>query len=1167
MGKIKKLTENSFAMQKSFMPQLNVQNFPEVTPLWPSQVQNPCHITCYPSAMAWASFIHSPYFHSRKTLLVFPSRKVLRQFQKAFFFLDPQTPLIALEGWQTYPSAQWLPHEASLSERMKWLATAQKKAPSLLASTIYDLSQKTLPLTVFQKHCFSFRVQKDPLPQDLKSFFHSLGFQQAPLCEVPGTYCLRNGLFDVFSPLYDTPVRVELEGDLIFSLRKVDLKTQRSQERLNTLELVPSKETLFTDDCIVERLIKDTQQRQQAGVISRDWIYKIQKKIFFQELPFLLPYFYDTLERPIDYIDGDFSTVLFQPLSLKQSLKDLKNNIPTSNDFFFPPYEKIYESYENTIKNEKQTFLVSEESSLKGEAFSIKHSSLKESHNALEKLKGYKKEGFSVFIASPHSMEREKIKLILEKNKHEAVCVSEHDYLWSDWIKEQEKNQKLIHIIPRDLEEKVQLKNHHIVFLREKDFVGTAHNKIPKEKRKKEKKSLVRRAQSLSFSELAVNDYIIHRDHGIGIYKGLETFRVGKTSGHMEFFKIEYKDKDKLYVPVFRLKDISRYSGKPSLSLLDRLGESRWGRKKGQAQKQVESIAGDLLKLYAQRKESLRTPYKTKEAPMAQNLEAFERSFIYSETSEQLKATDEIFQDMERPYPMDRLLCGEVGSGKTEVALRAIFLAISHKKQVAVLVPTTLLSFQHLDTFKKRFHNFPIKVQALNRFVSRKDTKQTLQELQNGAIDVIIGTHRLLSSDVKFKDLGLLVVDEEQKFGVRSKEKIKKRKAEVDVLSLSATPIPRTLNLSLMGLRDLSLIRKPPPGRQSVKTFLCRFDISTIKQAIENELARGGQVFFVHNRIQALPPLFETLKKALPHVCLAIAHGQMKEDRLEQTMIDFLDKKIQVLLCTSLIESGIDIPQANTLIVDKPELLGLSQLYQLRGRVGRSDRKAYCYLLLPSKKALDPKTLERLKVIQENNSLGSGLQIAQYDLHLRGSGLLLGKKQHGLVESLGYEFFMELLEETLEILRGETKVRVHPEISLPISAYIPTDYIPDLKLRLVYYRSLSLCETQNDLQDLEDEMVDQFGKLPEPVRHLLSLSLITQTCERLGISHLKLTKKSLSIDWEQKSRLNLDKLIQLAKTKPHVYKMRPPHKIVISKDSLDWKEVLVFLESLSKKES
>ena len=572
-------------------------------------------------------------------------------------------------------------------------------------------------------------------------------------------------------------------------------------------------------------------------------------------------------------------------------------------------------------------------------------------------------------------------------------------------------------------------------------------------------------------------------------------------------------------------------------------------------------MASELLALYAKRNSIEGFAF----SPPDQEFREFEGTFPYDETPDQAKAIDDVIEDMQKDRPMDRLVCGDVGFGKTEVAIRAAFKAVEDKKQVAVLVPTTVLAFQHYQNFKKRFADTAISVAMISRFSTPAQIKKDLADALEGKKDILIGTHRLLSKDVAFKDLGLLVIDEEQKFGVTHKEKIKKFKTQVDVLTLSATPIPRTLNMALMGVRDLSIINTPPEDRLSIRTFISRFEPETLRKAILGEVQRGGQVFLIHNRVQSINGFADEIRQIVPEVRTRVGHGQMPEELLEKTMLDFYNHEFDLLICTTIIESGLDIPSANTIIIDRADTFGLSQLYQLRGRVGRSKERAYCYLLIPPQGVVDKTAQERLKIIQENTELGSGFHIAHHDLELRGGGNILGEDQSGQIAAVGYELYMELLEQALQTAKGLTpKEDLEPEINLRIQALIPDSYIEDIRIRLSYYKMLSEIEDEGDLDRIEQELTDRFGKIPEAVTNLLGIMLIRKMCKDLGVRDISSGTKNLSLMFTTDTKAVPDKVIRLATQQAQSYQLTPDQKLIIRMNSMGWPSILEELKNLKK---
>jgi len=631
------------------------------------------------------------------------------------------------------------------------------------------------------------------------------------------------------------------------------------------------------------------------------------------------------------------------------------------------------------------------------------------------------------------------------------------------------------------------------------------------------------RQAPLPLEDLKYGDFLVHVDHGIGLYKGLRKIRVGGVEG--EYLLIQYAGTDRLYVPLDKLNLVHRYVGADAAPpAVDRLGSPAWIRSKERAKAATRKIAQELLDLYASRKLAPGHAFSPDSPWQAE----FEAAFPYEETPDQLQAIQEVKRDMESPHPMDRLVCGDVGFGKTEVAMRAAFKACLEGKQVAVLVPTTVLALQHHQTFSERFSPFPVRVEMLSRFLSPKEQAEVVRALARGEVDVVIGTHRLLQKDICFRDLGLLIIDEEHRFGVADKERIKQLKKEVDCLTLTATPIPRTLYMSLVGLRDISLINTPPEERMSVQTFVVRFDAQLIKEAIEKEMERGGQVFFVYNRVQSIDRMASYLRRLVPAARIAVAHGQMPEEELEKVMVDFYARRYDLLLSTTIVESGLDLPRANTIIIHRADRLGLAQLYQLRGRVGRDRHQAYAYLLVPEASLLSRESRQRLQAISELSELGAGYKLALRDLQIRGAGNLLGPEQHGHVAAVGFELYCRLLEETIRELRGEeVEAPLEPTLRLRIEAFFPESYVPDADQRFLLYKRLLALEGEEELEDFRQEMEDRFGPLPRPARSLLEMAEIRLLARHLRIKEIEARKRYIRLTFAEKPRLDPDRVTQL----------------------------------------
>ncbi|HMN03592.1 MAG TPA: transcription-repair coupling factor, partial [Geobacter anodireducens] len=664
-----------------------------------------------------------------------------------------------------------------------------------------------------------------------------------------------------------------------------------------------------------------------------------------------------------------------------------------------------------------------------------------------------------------------------------------------------------------------------------------------------------------SLAELKPGDHMVHLDHGVGIYRGLQHLSLSGCAS--DFLLLEYAGGDKLYLPVDRLSLVQRYVGAEGIEpRVDRLGGTSWEKAKGKARAAVQEMAEELLRIYAARQ--LHEGHRF--SPPDDLYREFEAAFAYEETSDQLAAIEDVIADMTSNRPMDRLVCGDVGYGKTEVAMRGAFKAVMDGKQVAVLVPTTVLAQQHLETFRTRLGAYPVTIEMVSRFRTPREQKDILERVKKGTVDVIIGTHRLLQSDVTFKDLGLLIVDEEQRFGVTHKEKLKKYKAAVDILTLTATPIPRTLYMSLMGIRDLSIIDTPPVDRLAVKTFVARTSDELIREAVLRELRRGGQVFFVHNRVQSIGAWYEHLRRIVPEAKIAVGHGQMDEGELEKVMLGFMHGETNLLLCTTIIESGLDIPSANTLIVDRADTFGLAQLYQLRGRVGRSRQRAYAYLLIPGEGAISSDARERLRIIQELNELGAGFRLATHDLEIRGAGDLLGAKQSGNIAAVGFDLYTELLEEAVQKLRGEEPVeRVEPEINLRVPAFIPEDYVREPNQRLVIYKKLTQAAAEEEVDEVMEELVDRFGTLPLAATYLLDVMKLRIMLKHFLVRMAEFDGKRLCLSFHEKTPVSPDTIIGLIKGNPTRYQFTPDFRLVAELADTSFEGVLAEARNLLKR--
>jgi transcription-repair coupling factor (superfamily II helicase) len=683
------------------------------------------------------------------------------------------------------------------------------------------------------------------------------------------------------------------------------------------------------------------------------------------------------------------------------------------------------------------------------------------------------------------------------------------------------------------------------ILLTEEEIFGERRRLI--EGRVRTRQSPTDRPPISSHRELRENDFIVHVDYGVGLYRGLRHLRIGGVSN--DYLFLEYLDGDKVYVPVDRLNLIQRYVGGDGRSpRLDKLGSSSWQRAKKRARAAVTEMVKELLDLYAAR----RVFKGCRFSPPDQFYREFEATFEYEETPDQMKAIEDVMKDMGEPKPMDRVICGDVGFGKTEVAIRAAYRTVMDGKQVAILVPTTVLAQQHHQTFCERFKAYPVVIEMLSRFKSPREQKEVVRRLREGKVDIVIGTHRLLQKDVAFRDLGLVVIDEEHRFGVSHKEKLKQMKRLVDVITLTATPIPRTLQMSISGIRDLSLIQTPPENRYSIRSYVVRYDEEVIREAILREFSRGGQVFFVHHRVHNIHAMAHHLRQLVPEASLAIAHGQMREKDLEKVMLQFVKKEYNLLLCTSIIESGLDIPMANTILINHAEQFGLADLYQLRGRVGRGSHQAYAYLLIPGDLTLSKDAMRRLRALQELSELGSGFKLAMQDLEIRGAGNLLGPSQSGHIIAVGLEFYLQLMEKAVRELKGEEVIEeITPEIRFHLPAFIPEDYVEDPAERLNLYRRLSFCRSDPEVEMIREELMDRFGKIPAELDHLLEVIKVKVLLTRLSIKKLEETPSQMVLTFDETTRVSPKRVVEFIRRKEGTSRLTPDSKLVIE----DWPDL------------
>ncbi len=1011
---------------------------------------------------------------SKFKIFIFPYKEMAEDFLSALKIFNPDIKAEVFPSTDLPPFSEAKTFGDEKYKRIKVLWKLQEL--DILAGDIKAFLRKCIPIEALKKSYLYFISGEKINREDFLKKLVDLGYERTGVVREKGEFTVKGGVIDLWPPDIETPLRFEFFGDEIYKIKSFDPFTQKSLKHLEEAVILPCKETFFPED--TEKLYKRVYQlknnipEERLSFILR----QIEERTILENEEFLLPIFYDELFSIFDLCEElkkDFIFFIFEPEQVEEEIESYwekikaqglrikeKGKLLCKETFLYTTQEE----WESIYKKKKKVLL----------------------------RNGVKKKGVTLGDTGSR-IERafDLLKSSLETGERVWMVVS--DERTGKVVKEGLKNRGVenlnnLEIKIGEVKEGFYLEEEGLWFVSEYELFGKIGFK------REETRSYKKRTLFRKFEDLKPGDYVVHKFHGIGKYLGLTFLEIGGAKG--EFLEIEYEGGDKLYLPVTRLNELYPYVGTENKEpKLDKLGKKTFLNRKKKVEKALGEVVQELLSLYAQRK-TLKS-YTLKFPALA--YEEFASTFPFEETPDQKTAIEEIINDLCSDKAMERLLVGDVGFGKTEVALRAVFLVSYSGKQVAFLVPTTILAEQHYRNFKERLDPFNIKVGVLSRLRSEKEQKEVIKKLANGEIQVVIGTHRLLSSDVHFKDLGLLIIDEEHRFGVRQKEKLKQLKKNVKVLSLSATPIPRSLQLSLLGIFDLSIIETPPPGRKPIKTVLAKFEPEIIKHAIETEIKRKGQVYFVTPRIKGISALANYIKKLVPEAKVEVIHGRMPAELIEKALYEFLNKKIDVLVCTPIIGSGLDIPSANTIIINRADMFGLADIYQLRGRVGRGSESAYAYLLVPDFKSITPEAQKRLKAFMKYTDIGSGFKLALSDLKIRGAGHLLGLNQSGHINTVGYELYLELLENTIKALKGEEIEDWEPEVNINVPAYIPHSFIPEPEERLSIYRELVLIKEPEEVTEFKEFLSDKYGRLPEEVINLLKIYQIKLLMKKLKI--------------------------------------------------------------------
>jgi transcription-repair coupling factor (superfamily II helicase) len=1064
---------------------------------------------------------------------------ILRGFCELTAACDPEA-VVSLPARDVLPFQNLSPHPELQEERATALWKIATGAASIVVTPVAATAILLRAAEFYTDLARTIRRGESLDTDALLAHLNTVGYSTADVVEMPGQYALRGGILDVYSPEAERPVRIEFFGDEVDSIRRFDPTTQRSSNPVDEALLLPLTETPVSDHLLAaihtrlsgkriavsEKLASGEPGSQEiveaairAGGVTvfPGWEFYAPVAGADRTIFDLLPRAAVLLDEP-DQLRQEFDRFWTRVEEMHE--RSGVGNLVRPEDLYLPPddwWKKLATLPGADIEHlgiarpddhtQSVTFLSQPASRFHGAVPAM-----------LQQVQKLRQENMQVLLAVPNNGEVERLADIFTeynvsfrlgtRTRGGESYADETSYFAGDVL--------TTTLAKAYIPDGVVLPEANLAIFGARDLFDESDAVASRPQRQKSKVS----AFLSDFRDLQVGDYVVHVEHGIGQYQGLKEINQG--DGNAEFMLLEYADAARLYVPLTRLDLIQKYrsseGAKPALSSL---GTAAWSKTKARVRKAMKDMADELLKLYAERKTAVGHAFPAGNEWVRE----FEDAFEFNETEDQAQAIADVTRDMESTQPMDRLLCGDVGYGKTEVAMRAAFKAVGDNRQVALLAPTTVLAFQHYETFKQRFAAFPVTIEMISRFRNAKQQKEILQKTEAGKIDILIGTHRILSKDIKFSDLGLLIVDEEQRFGVRHKERIKQMRKQVDVLTMSATPIPRTLHMSLVGLRDMSVIETPPKDRMAIQTIVANWDEKLIQSAVEQELERGGQVYFVHNRVESIWEIAAKLQTMVPKARVAVGHGQMSEGELEKVMLKFMHHEADILVATTIIENGLDIPLCNTILINRADRLGLSELYQLRGRVGRSSRRAYAYLLLPSEIELTPIARRRLAALKEFSDLGAGFKIAALDLELRGAGNLLGGEQSGHIEAIGFELYTQMLERAVREMKGEAAPdETETQLNLGLNIRIPGDYVPEENQRLQMYKRVARVETESQLGDVGAELEDRYGPPPPPVRNLLDYASLKLLCMRVGVNAIDRKRETVTFKFRQNAAVDPEHL-------------------------------------------
>ncbi|HWO99801.1 MAG TPA: transcription-repair coupling factor [Methylococcus sp.] len=1102
-------------------------------------------------------------------LIITPdTRTALRLEHEIEVFLGSSAPILPFPDWETLPYDVFSPLPEITSQRLRTLFELSHIREGLLISPASTLLHRLAPRTHTLANTFSLKTGGRLHIDHMRQRLEAIGYQCVSQVLQHGEFAIRGSIFDLFPMGSLHPYRIELFDDEIETIRTFDTESQRSIEKVASIDLFPAREFPFDENAI--KRFRREFRNEFADFTRQSSLYlDVSKGIAPGGIEYYIPLFVEHTETLFDYLpdhtvlfllrDVDLAVRAFHDDALTRYHQRRTNldrpALPPERLFLDPP------GFESLLAKFPRIHLTQEsgvEEKAGGEVIDFRCTP--PSLLAADPKKSEPLQSLASFVASFPG----RVLLVAESAGHRETFAARlgkhglHPKIITSWKEFLSGNDPLCLMVAA-IDQGVVHEPSALAILTETQVFGA---KVPQSRRRRTRDrdfgQLLR-----DLAELEIGAPVVHREHGVGRYLGLQRLQTGGIDG--EFLTLQYAEGDKLYVPVSSLALITRYSGAhPDQAPLHKLGGDQWQKARRKALEQIKDVAAELLAIHAKRAAVSGKSFET----LTEDYAAFAAQFPFEETPDQEAAILDVIRDLGSPRPMDRVVCGDVGFGKTEVAMRAAFIAAQNGRQVAVLVPTTLLAQQHYQNFLDRFADWPFRIEVLSRFVSRKQQAQAIEDIAAGKVDIVIGTHRLLQKDIRFRDLGLIIVDEEHRFGVSQKEHFKKLRSEVDFLALTATPIPRTLDMAMSGLRDISIIATPPPNRHAIRTFVSEWSDALVQEAIEREIKRGGQVYFVHNKIETLEKVAQRLTRLVPGMRLEMAHGQMAERDLERIMLDFYHQRFNLLLCTTIIESGIDIPSANTILIDRADTFGLAQLHQLRGRVGRSHHRAYAYLLVPPRQAMATDAIRRLEAIEAAGELGSGFLLSSYDLEIRGAGELLGEEQSGQIQEIGFTLYTELLERAVQALRSgrmpelEGELAAGTEIDLQCPALIPDNYLPDVTTRLVLYKRIASAQNDEELRALQVEMIDRFGLLPDATKNLFAIAELKLRAARLGIRKIESGSNGGQILFDTRPQIDPSKVIHLVQSHPGTYRFGGPDRLRFQRNMGNASERIRFIEGL-----